>query len=135
MSKILFSVLPICCVLLFQPPAWAQVTGNHPCVGPCVLTFHYDLARDGVNGSETLLTPSAIKPAGAFGKVAAINGLRGEIYAQPLYMSGLNIGQAIEKAATMKFGAPAREFIEFVANAKKRGVCPLKRGAGEEMSL
>ena len=52
-----------------------------------------------------------------------------------LYMSGLNIGQAIEKAATMKFGAPAREFIEFVANAKKRGVCPLKRGAGEEMSL
>ena len=52
-----------------------------------------------------------------------------------LYMSGLNIGQAIEKAATMKFGAPAREFIEFVTNAKKRGVCPLKRGAGEEMSL
>jgi UDP-N-acetylglucosamine acyltransferase len=51
-----------------------------------------------------------------------------------LYMSGLNIGQAIEKAATMKFGAPAREFIDFVANAKKRGVCPLKRGAGEEMS-
>src|SRR5437016_10903010 len=43
-----------------------------------------------------------------------------------LYMSGLNIGQAIEKAATMKFGAPAREFIEFVTNAKKRGVCPLK---------
>src|SRR5438046_10465034 len=52
-----------------------------------------------------------------------------------LYMSGLNIGQAIEKAATMKFGTPAREFLEFVANAKKRGVCPLKRGAGEEMSL
>lgn len=51
-----------------------------------------------------------------------------------LYMSGLNIGQAIEKAATMKFGAPAREFIDFVANAKKRGVCPLKQGAGQEMS-
>src|SRR5436189_212359 len=28
-----------------------------------------------------------------------------------LYMSGLNIGQAIEKAATMKFGTPAREFF------------------------
>jgi len=52
-----------------------------------------------------------------------------------LYMSGLNIGQAIEKAATMKFGAPAHEFIDFVANAKKRGVCPFKRGTDEEMSI
>ncbi len=46
-----------------------------------------------------------------------------------LYMSGLNIGQAIEKAATMKFGTPAREFLDFVANAKKRGICPYKSGA------
>ena len=50
-----------------------------------------------------------------------------------LYTSGLNIGQAIEKAATMKFGAAAREFFGFVASAKKRGICPLKRGADEEM--
>jgi len=46
-----------------------------------------------------------------------------------LYLSGLNIGQAIEKAATMKFGAAAKEFFAFVANAKKRGICPYKRGA------
>ncbi len=46
-----------------------------------------------------------------------------------LYTSGLNISQALEKAGTMKFGPPAREFFEFVANAKKRGICPLKRGA------
>ena len=52
-----------------------------------------------------------------------------------IYLSGLNIGQAIEKAATMKFGAPAREFLDFVANAKKRGICPLKRGAEEDMSI
>jgi len=45
-----------------------------------------------------------------------------------VYLSGLNIGQALEKAATMNFGAPAREFVDFVANAKKRGICPLKRG-------
>jgi UDP-N-acetylglucosamine acyltransferase len=45
-----------------------------------------------------------------------------------LYTSGLNVGQAIEKAATRNFGAPAREFFEFVANAKKRGICPYKRG-------
>ena len=31
----------------------------------------------------------------------------------------------------MKFGAATREFFEFVANAKKRGICPLKRGAEE----
>jgi UDP-N-acetylglucosamine acyltransferase len=45
-----------------------------------------------------------------------------------IYESGLNIGQALEKAATMKFGAPALEFFDFVANAKKRGICPPKRG-------
>jgi UDP-N-acetylglucosamine acyltransferase len=50
-----------------------------------------------------------------------------------IYMSGLNIGQALEKAATVKFAPPAREFLDFVANAKKRGICPLKRGANEEM--
>jgi UDP-N-acetylglucosamine acyltransferase len=46
-----------------------------------------------------------------------------------VYTSGLNMSQALKKAATMKFGAPAREFLDFVVNAKKRGICPLKRGA------
>jgi UDP-N-acetylglucosamine acyltransferase len=46
-----------------------------------------------------------------------------------VYASGLNIGQAVEKANEMKLGAAAREFLDFVANAKKRGICPLKRGA------
>ena len=45
-----------------------------------------------------------------------------------LYMSGLNISQALEKAAAMELGAPAREFFAFVAGAEKRGICPLKRG-------
>jgi len=45
-----------------------------------------------------------------------------------VYLSGLNVAQALEKAATMKFNAPAREFLDFVANAKNRGICPLKRG-------
>jgi UDP-N-acetylglucosamine acyltransferase len=52
-----------------------------------------------------------------------------------VYMSGLNIAQALEKADTMKFGVLAREFIGFVANAKKRAICPLKRGANEEISI
>ena len=46
-----------------------------------------------------------------------------------LYTSGLNTSQALEKAAVTDFGAAAREFFAFVAAAKKRGICPYKRGA------
>jgi len=49
-----------------------------------------------------------------------------------VYISGLNLTQALEKAATMKLGAPAREFLDFIANAKKRGICPLKRGGNND---
>src|SRR5437870_481614 len=52
-----------------------------------------------------------------------------------IYQSGLNISQALEKAVTMKFGAPAREFLDFVANAKKRGICPLKRRGDNELAV
>jgi UDP-N-acetylglucosamine acyltransferase len=52
-----------------------------------------------------------------------------------VYLSGLNISQAMEKAATMKFTAPAREFLDFVANAKKRSICPLKRASGNDVSI
>jgi UDP-N-acetylglucosamine acyltransferase len=51
-----------------------------------------------------------------------------------VYLSGLNIAQALERAATMKFDAPAREFLDFVANAKKRGICPLKRGTAKDVA-
>jgi UDP-N-acetylglucosamine acyltransferase len=49
-----------------------------------------------------------------------------------LYTSGLNISQALEKAATLDLGAPAREFFDFVAHAKKRGICPYRVGANED---
>jgi UDP-N-acetylglucosamine acyltransferase len=49
-----------------------------------------------------------------------------------VYTSGLNISQALEKAGKLKLGAPAREFFDFVANAKKRGICPYRRGSGED---
>jgi UDP-N-acetylglucosamine acyltransferase len=62
---------------------------------------------------------------------------RGEIKAafKLLYLSGLNLSQALDKAATLKFSAPAREFLDFVAHAKKRGICPLKHGADNEASI
>jgi UDP-N-acetylglucosamine acyltransferase len=49
-----------------------------------------------------------------------------------IYASGMNIGDAIKKGAEMKLGDAAREFLDFVASAKKRGICPLKRGADDE---
>ena len=51
-----------------------------------------------------------------------------------LYMSGLNISQALEKAAAMEFGAAAREFFAFVAAARKRGICPYKTLEGRAPS-
>jgi UDP-N-acetylglucosamine acyltransferase len=50
-----------------------------------------------------------------------------------VYLCGLNIAQALEKAATMTFDTAAREFLDFVANSKKRGICPLKRGTGGDV--
>ncbi len=52
-----------------------------------------------------------------------------------IYKSGLNISQALEKANTMKVGAAAREFFDFIADAKKRGICPLKRGERDQKEM
>jgi len=52
-----------------------------------------------------------------------------------IYLSGLNTSQALEKAKTMTLGAPAREFLDFVATSKKRGICPLKRGETDDVSV
>jgi len=51
-----------------------------------------------------------------------------------VYLSGLNISQALEKATTMRLGKPGREFVDFVANAKQRSICPLKRGGGKDVA-
>jgi UDP-N-acetylglucosamine acyltransferase len=52
-----------------------------------------------------------------------------------VYLSGLNTSQALEKAEKLTFGAPAREFLDFVASSKKRGICPFKRGMGDDVSV
>jgi UDP-N-acetylglucosamine acyltransferase len=52
-----------------------------------------------------------------------------------VYLSGLNTSQALKNAETTAFGAPAREFLDFVAKSKKRGICPLKRGTIEDVSV
>jgi hypothetical protein len=66
--------------LSFRLPVAAQVN---------VLTYHNDNMRTGANLQETALTPANVNSS-SFGKLFSY-GLDGDVYAQPLYMSGLNI--------------------------------------------
>ncbi len=48
-----------------------------------------------------------------------------------LYKSGLNVTQALERAREREWDGHARAFFDFVAAAKKRGICALLRGPGD----
>jgi UDP-N-acetylglucosamine acyltransferase len=49
-----------------------------------------------------------------------------------IYAGDLNVSQALEKAQTMSVGNAAQEFLDFVANAKKRGICAYHHHEGRE---
>lgn len=49
-----------------------------------------------------------------------------------LYESGLNVRQALERARECEWSDPAQLFFEFVAAAKKRGICGLRRAPDAE---
>lgn len=44
-----------------------------------------------------------------------------------LYESGLNVSQALAQAKAQRWGAAGQSFFDFVASAKRRGVCGLRR--------
>ncbi len=67
----------------------AEVLEVRCLLSTAVLTFHNDNASSGVNSTETLLTPSSVNVA-TFQKNFATN-VDGQVYAQPLYVPGLNI--------------------------------------------
>jgi hypothetical protein len=54
-----------------------------------VLTYHYDLARTGLDADETILTPTNVSQA-SFGRLFS-DPVDGFVYAQPLYVSGVTI--------------------------------------------
>ncbi len=51
-----------------------------------------------------------------------------------LYRSGRNTAQALATATTSPWGPEGREFFDFVAGAKKRGICPM-RSATDRIAL
>jgi PQQ-like domain len=55
-----------------------------------VTTYHYDNARDGLNASETTLTPANVN-ATSFGKIASYT-TDGKVDAAPLYLSAMSVG-------------------------------------------
>src|SRR5215475_6175314 len=87
MSRTPLNLRRISAALLFTVslPAFGQVN---------VLTYHNDFARTGQNTNETILTPANVN-MNTFGKVFSYP-VDGQIYAQPLYVSGLAIpGQGV----------------------------------------
>jgi hypothetical protein len=64
---------------------WAQAQAQ----AVDVLTHHYNNQRTGLNARETRLTPANVK-VGGFGKLFS-HTVDGQIYAQPLYVSGLSV--------------------------------------------
>jgi hypothetical protein len=57
---------------------------------PDVTTYHYDVARDGLNAKETILTQSNVNFA-QFGKIG-FDTVDGKVDAQPLYLANVIIG-------------------------------------------
>lgn len=97
----------------------------------------------GISGFGKDLPPYVI--GAGVNKVAGLNvvglkradfgpGERAEIKAafRLLYESGRNVSQALEEARTRQWSAPAQAFFDFVAAAKKRGICGLRRQSDAE---
>jgi hypothetical protein len=78
----LLKALVVCSLLLVKAEVRAQV-----------LTYHNDNARTGQNTQETVLNPSNVQ-ASQFGKLFS-QPVDGQIYAQPLYVPNLSIGNGI----------------------------------------
>ena len=49
-----------------------------------------------------------------------------------LYESGLNVSQALEQARERTWREPAQAFFDFVAAAKRRGICGLRRTGDDD---
>jgi hypothetical protein len=71
-------------------------TSSPPATGTDITTFHNDVARDGLNATETTLTPSNVN-VHTFGLLRNLS-VDGKVDAEPLYLSGLTIGSTAHNA-------------------------------------
>jgi hypothetical protein len=86
-----------------------------------VLTYHNNISRTGLNWNEAVLTPSNVAP-GTFGKLFSV-AVDGYIYAEPLYVSSLNIpGKGIHNVV---FIATEHDSIYAFAAGNPNGGKPL----------
>jgi hypothetical protein len=60
---------------------------------PDVTTYHFDVARDGLNAQETILTPSNVNST-QFGKVG-FDTVDGKVDAEPLYLANVIVGNQL----------------------------------------
>ena len=77
-------------VLLMTAALVKPLVGQTPVNNP---TWRYDTTHAGANTQETLLTPSNVTPT-TFGKLFS-RAVDGYVYAQPLYISGLTMGDGL----------------------------------------
>lgn len=76
--------------LTHSAPLALTVQGAATTTAPDVTTYHYDVARDGLNAQETILTPSNVNSA-QFGKIG-FDAVDGKVDAQPLYLANVIVG-------------------------------------------
>ena len=62
-------------------------------IAPDVTTYHYDLARDGLNAQETILTQSNVNST-QFGKIGFFP-VDGKVDAEPLYLANVVLGNQL----------------------------------------
>ncbi|MDZ4403087.1 acyl-ACP--UDP-N-acetylglucosamine O-acyltransferase [Prosthecobacter sp.] len=51
---------------------------------------------------------------------------------QLLFCGGMNLSQAVERASAREWPEKARRLLEFVQAPSKKGICPVRRGRGDD---
>lgn len=80
-------VVCVSAVYAWHSRVGVRATNSSLCVNGCITSYHYDDTRQGVNSQETVLKASTLATSGFKAQNSAQ--VDGQVYAQPLYMSGL----------------------------------------------